>query len=106
LTTDDREDSAALERGIEEELGGGVNLVNKISGPRFIEKRYHHNPSLWNREFVTLYESRVQERRLPQIVSKKVASVEWRRVEDIKKILVRNPSALTQTFAMWLQEVM
>lgn len=108
LTVDDSENELrALHRGLEEELGlRELNGISRIAGPIKIVKRYKYDKSLFNNEFISLYEVKISEQLTITPASRKVNSVEWVPLNIIKLMATQHPERFTKTFLMWLMEYM
>lgn len=104
LVQDEEDEYKALVRGLQDELGvtPGLDEIKKIASDRKIIKTYEYDRSLYNREFVTLFEWRLKEKRDFKPNSTKVKHLLWMHMDEIKRIAQGNPSLLTKTFYMWL----
>lgn len=107
LVTDEESDLQALRRGLWDELGIDIDTlhIKHVAGPRKIVKRYQYDSALYNREFVTLYQAEIPHQKIVSM-NPKVESLFWMPVEEVKKIAAEKPEKFTQTFVMWLKEVM
>lgn len=107
LVTDDENDLQALRRGLWDELGLNIDTlhIKHVAGPQKIIKRYPYDRTLYNREFVSLYQAEFPPQK---IVPKnpKVEALFWMPVDKVKRIATEKPEKFTQTFVMWLKEVM
>lgn len=107
IVEDNENDILALKRGLLTELGINIEEldIKHVAGPRQVVKTYDYDPTLYNREFVTLYQAELP---MAQIFPKglKVAELSWVAIPEIKKIATSNPDQFTKTFIMWLKEVM
>ena len=108
IVKDDEDEIQALSRGLEEELGIKPNLekIKLIVRNKKIVKRYEYDSSLFNREFVTLFDWEIEEKKDFYPNSNKVSTVFWMKLADVKEIAKNDPSRLTKTFHMWLTEHM
>lgn len=109
LIVDDEEDEIkALIRGLREELGITPDLekIRRVVSNKKITKRYEYDSSLYNREFVALFEWHLNEKKDFYPNSNKVRDVFWMKIEEVKKAAEENPWGFTKTFYMWLTEYM
>lgn len=108
LSVEDGEDETlAISRGLQEELGLVVVLsITHIAGPVKIIKTYDYDKSLLNREFVSLYQIRVPQQLDVTPNLEKVLSVQWLPLNLVKLLASEHPERFSKTFLMWLAEVM
>lgn len=107
ITTDKEDDINAISRGLWEELGIDIRTLSlkHIAGPRKIIKRYEYDDTLYNREFVSLYQAYFPKQDLTP-THPKVRVLFWKPIDEVKKDAIINPKNYTKTFLMWLKEVM
>lgn len=92
----------ALKRAILEELGIKNLKFKKISKTMKIEKKYEYDQSLWNREFITLYETEYD--RLPEIVCNRVKKVFWMDVKSFEEDVNKHSDKYTKTCTFWVKK--
>lgn len=107
IVEDNEDDINALSRGLREEIGIDIKTLSlkHVAGPRKIIKRYEYDQTLYNREFVSLYQAYFPKQD-PKPVHSKVQSLFWKPIFEVKKDAINNPKKFTKTFLMWLREVM
>lgn len=104
---DDEDETLAISRGLQEELGLiWITGIKHVAGPRKIVKTYDYDTSLFNREFVSLYQVRLPKEIEVFPNSNKVLSVRWVPLSCIRLLASEHPNHFTKTFLMWLKEVM
>lgn len=104
LVQDDEDEYKALARGLKDELGITPSLdeIIKVASDQKIIKTYEYDSSLYNREFVTLFEWRLKEKRIFKPNSTKVELLLWMHIDEVKRVALDNPNLFTKTFYMWL----
>lgn len=104
LVQDDEDEYKALARGLKDELGITPSLdeIIKVASDQKIIKTYEYDSSLYNREFVTLFEWGIKEKRTFKPNSTKVEQLLWMHIDRVKRIAQGNPNLFTKTFYMWL----
>jgi len=108
LIEDEEDEYKALTRGLKEELGVTPDLdeIKMLVSNQKIIKIYEYDSTLYNREFVTLFEWRLKEKRIFKPNSTKVKQLIWMQLDEVKRIAQCEPSLLTKTFYMWLTTYM
>lgn len=107
VVEDEENDLIALSRGLREELSLNIEslCLEHIAGPKKVIKRYKYDTSLYNREFVSLYQASLPLQDLTPTHSK-VQALFWKPIKEVKIEASNYPHKFTQTFLMWLKEVM
>lgn len=108
LVQDEEDEYKALVRGLQGELGITPDLdeIKKVASNQKIIKTYDYDSSLYNREFVILFEWRLREKRAFKLNSIKVKQLLWLYIDEVKKLAQKKPSWFTKTFYMWLTTYM
>lgn len=108
LVEDEEDEYKALTRGLQEELGVTPDLdeIKMVASNWKIIKSYEYDSNLHNREFVTLFEWRLKEKRIFKPNSAKVKQLIWMQLDEVKRMAQRDPSMFTKTFYMWLTTYM